>query len=74
MVEVTNIRTYSRKMNKLWNIHTMGTGQATSPSRKGEVTVSKLKCLKSSISNVTMPFVMDKSKSKTGLQYQINLP
>ena len=54
-------------MNKLQNTYTKEGEQGTSSSRSRKLTISKLKsfCL-SYILVETMPFVMDKSKSKKG--------
>ena len=50
-VEVTNIRTNSRKMNKLRNVYTIGREARNTRSRNEKLTSSK-----------TMPFVIDRSK------------
>ena len=57
-------------------MHTPSEGERrTSPSRNGKLTISKIKADPFILNLVeTMPFVMDKSKSKKGLQYLKELP
>ena len=70
---------YSRKMNKLRNICTIGRRARNITIKKWEINYFKIKTIPFKIIlfiiklDDTMPFVMDKSKSKKGLQYQRNL-
>ena len=59
IVEVTSVRTYSGKTNKLRNIYTIRGGN-------GKLTISKLNHLFIITLRITIPFVMDKSKTKKG--------
>ena len=71
-VEVTNIRTLLRKMNKLRNIYTIGRRARNITIKKWENNYFKIKIIPFKIIpfiinlDDTMPFVMDKSKSKKG--------
>ena len=67
MVEVTNIRQYSSKTNKLQNVYTIGRWARYIPVKKWEINYFKIKFILFIINlDETISFFMDESKSKKG--------
>ena len=61
------MRTYSCKTNKLRNVYTIWRGASKNPIKKWKINYFKIKIVSFIINiNETMPFVMDKVKSKKG--------
>ena len=61
IVEITNIKMYSRKTNQLWNIYTIWTGARNIYTKKLKINNFKIEIVSFV---VTIPFAMDKSRFK----------
>ena len=72
IVEVTNIRTYSHKTNKLQNVYTIGNGARNTSIKKWEINYFKIKIIPFIIVE-TMSFVMDKSKTRASVSKEFTL-
>ena len=66
IVEIINIRSYSRKTNMLRNVYTIGRGARNISTKKWKINYFKIKIILFIILNETMLLVMDKSKSRNG--------